>query len=523
MANLSNIITDANGNVTQVTNAMVGGRNKKAILANKDYVPSDLYIAPDKLGDNGMPVEYGNSIKPTAKSKTYEEIMADRFKILDDFQDKTKGFVFGVTPEPVNYFTADSNGRMVDVDLTKISLGSFVSTLDDNEDPTILGFDIIIKETTSPLFNGAIEDFINHPSNSDNTEIQSRAKILAEFKQVFFRYFKSEINDNAKVHYLKRLSGLDKLHESVTNTTSSKAFVSYGEDVICLSLGEDVTQNMGYLASLYKMLSWSRINGKLVIPPNLLRFEAEIVITDVRNFNRIVKNDVGSLTSLADNISKYIYTLYDCQFMFTMPHGSDMDITNKTPIETFDITFDYKFSTMKFERYTYDKNSIPGQRKMIVDVINNGNVDVTMYGPADTNNSSVNVTGAIEHNAPSKKYNEKQQYVDPFAAPKKVVANNDVIGGLKESTRTDIEASLNKLGTELMKASEEAANRAIVERFKLVNKTFNNIRDQIPYAGRMSEPTNVYHGTQSPSFENDAINAARDFVGSSLKSLFDKK
>ncbi len=521
MANLNDIITDVNGNVTQVTNAMVGGRNKKAILADPNYVPSDLYIAPDKVGENGMPVEYGNSIKPLARSKTYEEIMTERFKILDDFNDKTKGFVFGISPEPVNYFTSDSNGRIVNTDLSSISLGSFISTLDDNEDPTILGFDIIIKETTSPLFNGAIEDFINHPSNADNTEIQSRAKILSDFKGVFFRYFKSEINDVAKVHYLKKIGGLDNLHETITNTDSGKAFVDYGEDVISLSLGEDVTQNMGYLASLYKMLSWSRINGKQLIPSNLLRFEAEIVITDVRNFNRIVKNDVGSLTTLADNISKYIYTLYDCQFMFTMPHGSDLDITNKTPIETFDISFDYKFSTMKFERYTYDKNSVAGQRKMIVDVINNGNVDVTMYGPGDTNNSSVNATGAIEHNKPNKTYNEYRD-VDPFAA-KKPLADNDVIGNLKESSKTNLGTALDKLGKELVDASEKAARRAVVKRFELVNKSIDNIRRQIPYAGRMSEPTNVYHGPQSPSFENDAINAARDFVGSSLKSLFDTK
>jgi hypothetical protein len=137
---------------------------------------------------------------------------------------------------------------------------------------------------------------------------------------------------------------MDNLHEMVTNGDKNKAFVDYGEDIISLSLGEDVTQNMGYLSSLYKMLSWSRLNGKQVIPSNLLRFEAEIVISDIRNYNMIVKNDVGLLTTLADNISKYVYTLYDCQFMFKMPHGNDLDMTSKTTLDGFDISFDYNFN-----------------------------------------------------------------------------------------------------------------------------------------------------------------------------------
>jgi hypothetical protein len=37
-----------------------------------------------------------------------------------------------------------------------------------------------------------------------------------------------------------------------------------------------------------------------------------------------------------------------------MPHGNDLDMTSKTTLDGFDISFDYKFSTMKFERYTYD-------------------------------------------------------------------------------------------------------------------------------------------------------------------------
>jgi hypothetical protein len=338
---------------------------------------------------------------------------------------------------------------------------------------------------------------------------------------VFFKYFKSEIDDNAKVYYLKKISGMDNLHEMVTNTEKTKAFIDYGTDVISLTLNEDVTQNMGYLSSLYKMLAWSRINGKQVIPTNLLRFEAEIVISDVRNYNMIVKNDVGLLTTLADNISKYVYTLYDCQFMFKMPHGNDLDMTSKTTLDGFDVSFDYKFSTMKFERYTYDPNSVPGNRKMVVDVINNANVDVTMFGPGDTNNSSINVTGSIEHKRPRKNYNAKGEIFDPNNPTIKTPSGN-AIDDLKKNSKTKLSKALVNFGDDIVKAAEDEGNRAIVSRYRLVNKSIDNIRNRIPYSGRMSEPTNVYNG-ENPSIKGDTINAARDFVGPALKSLFDKK
>ena len=65
-------------------------------------------------------------------------------------------------------------------------------------------------------------------------------------------------------------------------------------------------------------------------------------------------------------------------------------------------------------------------------------------------------------------------------------------------------------------------NRQVISRFKLINKTFDNIRNQIPYAGRMSQPTNVYTDAEQQSFKNDGINAVRDFVGNSIKSFFKK-
>lgn len=522
MGNIGKNIVDVNGKATQVTNAVIGGRNKYKISTGDRFVPSDLYLVPTVLGDSGMPIEYGNTIKSTGTPVSTSEHMVKRKEILNSFEDQeTIGFVFGLNQEVIDASSVDSSGKTINPDLSTINMGSFISSLDDNEDPTILGFDIIIKEITSPLFNGSVEDFIMHPDNASNTEILACLETISDFKEAFFKYFKSDIKSNAKIHYLQKLSGIDKLHAENTNYDYGNSFVSYGEDMITLTISEDVTQNMGYLTSLYKMLSWSRVRGKQKIPANLLRFEAEIVITEVRNFNRIVKNDVGLLSSLADHISKYVYTLYDCQFFFGMPHGTELDMGDKNVISGFDIKFDYKFSTMKFEKYTYDKLSTVGNRKMNIDIINNAYVDVNTYAPGDTNNSQINAVGTIDHKRPAKNYNENGLIFSPLTKPDVITDPSDLIANEKLSQKAKIQNAFTKLGEDIIVAADEDAKRSTISQFRLINKTIDNIRSKIPYGSKMSEPSNVYTGT-NPSFKGDAINGVRDFVGTSLKSFFDK-
>jgi hypothetical protein len=54
----------------------------------------------------------------------------------------------------------------------------------------------------------------------------------------------------------------------------------------------------------------------------------------------------------ADLLSRYRYRLYDCQFFFeNFSHGNDIDMTNLGFNENFDIKFNYKFSTVLFEKF----------------------------------------------------------------------------------------------------------------------------------------------------------------------------
>lgn len=255
----------------------------------------------------------------------------------------------------------------------------------EQNDPVIFGFDIIIDDITSPLLNGSILDFLRNYNNV--SEISSKIPVYEDFKQQFIKFFKtkSTVDINAEKttiskmrlastpesptrdnffqdmnkkaymnYYLKKIAGLEKLIEQ--NTPSSKKFlVDYNKDIISLSFSEDVTLSIGTLAHLYKLLYWSKPNGKGIVPENLLRFNCDIIVSEVRNYKRVIKA-VGdnNIQVIKDNVSRYVYSLRECQFYFnTLPHGGDIDMSGISPFAEggYTIQFDYKYSTVKLERF----------------------------------------------------------------------------------------------------------------------------------------------------------------------------
>jgi hypothetical protein len=265
----------------------------------------------------------------------------------------------------------------------------------EHQDPVIYGFEVIIDAASSPLLNGAVFDFIKQFESI--SEIASKKQVYEDFMLQFKKIFKlkgtpptrTETPDrsdylswpgpkdnlsafaNSKQfqnrysrgknaylgHYLQKISGLHKLIER--NTSTENAYLNeYGKDIITLTFNEDVTGTMATLSHLYKMLYWSKPNGKSLIPENLLRFNCEIVVCEVRNFNRVRKSLKGdAIEILKDNVSRHIYSIRECQFYFDKPsHDDTIDLGNIKPFEGVDVTFDYKYSSTKFERWSYDPN-----------------------------------------------------------------------------------------------------------------------------------------------------------------------
>ena len=265
-----------------------------------------------------------------------------------------------------------------------LRLDHFKETPWENEDPPMFGFDIIFDSYSSPLLNGSLSDFILNYSNV--SEILSKRQVYEEFKNQFQKFFR--INGEMKVdptqiamtslysnvaaadsssplfnphkknylgHYLKKITGLDFLIEQNKGDTI-KYTPDYKRDFITLDFREDVSMNLGTLAHLYKTLYWSKPNGKMLVPENLLRFNCIIIVSECRNFQRVKKGikNPENINIIKDNLSRYVYTLRECQFYFDkMPLPNEIDMGDQGPkmFENYSLNFDFKYSSVKLERF----------------------------------------------------------------------------------------------------------------------------------------------------------------------------
>ncbi len=449
----------------------------------------------------------------------YEDFSSKQFThLLDYFQDLN--FPYG-------------NEKIIETpQVTKnLYLGSFIRTTDDNEDPTMLGYDLMIKVEDSPLFNRSIDSFISLMTGLGNSEIASRQSILDEFKTQFYRFIKNDLSvstnaetflgkSGVKTYYLKGIGGLDNLNET-NDSNKIKSFVDYGAEFITLDFNEDVTQNIGYLASLYKMLSWSRINGKQIIPENLLRFDIDITITEIRKYNRVFKNVDNSVDVYADLISKYTYTLYECQFFFDkLPHGDTLDLSAPSPIDKYQFKFNYKYSTMKFTKFKLNSTD-RSEREITID---NKYDNITRTKSKETSNNQIS-NGRIVSTPNTPKLKKLYRYSEEDG--KVLTTDGDRQGTTQDLKNQEkkkglFDKAIDTLKKDLTNAVIREANRQILTQAALLNRTLENIRNAIPGAGRMSAPTNVYGSMANNLFFNDLTNAARNFVGNSVKSFFTK-
>lgn len=253
---------------------------------------------------------------------------------------------------------------------------SNLSNLD--EDPVIFGFDFIINHVTSPLFQSEagqggstdMDDFFN--TFESIPEIANRKSLYVDFikqLELLFLTTRGGPFDTFKAHYLIGIGGVDNLINKSTGLGSEKQFAEFGKDKMTLTLREDNHLSGGYLTSLYNALSYSKINGKQIIPDNLLRFDATIVISEMRNYKKVKKaladadSPNGGLQEVSkvvsDNVSRYMYNVYDCQFFFDKhSHPAKVENDKKDITDSFDMSFFYKFSTMEMEKFKInDKES----------------------------------------------------------------------------------------------------------------------------------------------------------------------
>ena len=490
-----------------------------------------------------------------------------------------------------------------------IRLDNFKESDFENQDPVIYGFQIIIDAVSSPLLNGSIEDFLN--GYGYVSELQARKPVYEDFKKQFIKLFKTkgkvkfntEFNSGATLmsdsntknndlnfyansdkqssdgmrrggkvaylsHYLQKIDGLSKLIESNT-TTEYKYLVDYGKDVIKLSFNEDVSGTLSALTHLYKLLYWSKPNGKNMIPENILRFNCDIIVSECRNFNRVRKaidasnSTTGSLQIIKDNVSRTIYSLKECQFYFDkMPHDDTIDMGDIKPYGMLEVNFDYKYSTSKFEKWVADPvkfgTYIGYNNGAIWKIGNKGTRGATqsngisdasnpLFYTKDTNTLGENGvnTALILEDYSIVKDSETTKYSSVVATDVNGVVTNQSTetkgddatddqqspGSVEKSKDTNI-SGLDKFKENSKKAAKKAAkkvanfavkeiNQQITTRTALLNNTLNKIRNSLGLGGLPTEPKNIYPKPYAPTSFGiffDVRNELFNFIGEDVSS-----
>ena len=419
-----------------------------------------------------------------------------------------------------------------------------------DEDPIIYGFDIVIhninkgnEKMSSPFFNGSMNDFFDFATRNNIKEVVSKKDVYSRFISKFELFFNDTKADykSFKTHYLKSVSGLNNLIRNVSGIIgeNNSFFNKWGTDKITFTMYEDTFLNSAEMVMLYRNLIMSKGNGKMLIPENLLRFDMSIIISEVRNFNKVKSilskpdaannfdaksindnlkfikkvvsnpsvsvstprsNNSNSKTLLdnlevfKDNISRYIYNLYDCQLSFdTNTHDDEIKNDESSFFNSFSFDVYYKYTDTEFEKFNLNLNGFDD-----ITYLNNGNI-VNPFSKMDKTQSDIS----------PRTYDLRYRQSDSS-----YITYNQT----KKEQKDEVE--LSPLQKRIKNVKDFALKRLREERNNLVNKTIANIRTTVGLR-RMPSPINVYN-TDARSIGDFITGQIRDFandyVTSALKS-----
>jgi hypothetical protein len=558
------------------------------------------------------PIEYYRTptgefkITPPKNLRSYEDANSESIKAPTEIGDDRMGsFKFklsdyvNIVSSKNDFETSDGGSgnkpwEKSDVMRNRYLDTGYIGTHWDNEDPVYFGFEVIINVNSSPLFNGEVEKFISEVGSGslgDYTEVATRRDVLKNFQYELEKYFKFDSQMTAvggrteqylgtssiplpgenelKRYYVKKISGLDKLVESNTGS-ERKSFVDYLKDKLTITFYEDTTLNLGRLASLYKILYWSRLRGKSIIPENLLRFDCEIIVSELRDFVKVRKSN-NALEVLKSNLSRYRYQVYECQWWFkSMSHPESIDLsTQLTLTDTYDVEMTFKYSTMVYEQYQgldlklrnstvdpfvrsassvpvsdgfetnreYIRPSIlednPGDKKLTTNQFYSGEISTVNVG------NEVNQTNnTISNLQQQSKVNIYQQLIGPSPISDFQSVNNLTQAAILNAQATNVASvqanitpktdiygrAAEQLVENLKDAALREAQRQLNIQFRLLNNSIDNIRNAFGI-GRIPAPKNVYFPKQNTGpygnsqFFFDVRNSLRNFAGDTLTGL----
>ena len=428
-----------------------------------------------------------------------------------------------------------------------------------DEDPTILGFDIVILNN-SPLFND-IDSFFDFADSKSLKQVTNKRNIYQDFITQFSKFFNVDDRNRGefkvdnkfnsfKTHYLNGVSGLDKLvHYTGIGNERKRQMTDFGIDKLTFNLSEDIGLNSAYLAAAYRNLIYTKIDGRQIIPENLLRFDMVIILSEIRNFNRVsnaaskVNKDSGAnlIKVFNDNISRHIFTLYDCQLDFNKYSFGDNikqgGFGASVPGVSEGITFDviYKYVGSEMEKFNFHPGSVDPDRSIIDEgkYINDQRKDPTSFQINTDTDSNINQeTDAVnadkfpnrvidlryQMNTLNNSNDDKDYQFDfPMLNAKYSRELIDLRNKNREvlDNQSNFKTGINRI---IDQTNQELQRKFTVARSKLISGLAAKVRETTGLRN-ISSPTNVYQNSNVGQY---VLGKVGDFANLALGTALDK-
>jgi len=499
-------------------------------LSNLPIQPPSTGIGRDQR--TPIPENFSGSSKSNSVSSNGFQRFNSEYVLRDYFKDRdTFNFKYGLeTGLRSNLNNSSTDNALLNLD----------------EDPTILGFDLVILNESS-LFND-MDDFFTFGVENSLKHVSNRQNLYDDFVSQFAKFFNVDDRtrgifrtDNRfnsfKTHYINSVENLEKLiHHTGIGDEGGRQMADFGKDKLTINLSEDVGLNSGYLAGTYRNLIYDKSTGRQVIPENLLRFDMAVIISEVRNFNRVSNaaakissdSDQETIRVFKDNVNRYIYTLYDCQFDFNS-YSFGNNITQAgfgagAPEVSSGINMDiyYKYVGFEMEKFNFHPGSVDPSQAFLDEgkYINNQRIDPTTNqlnpDPDSDANKQTDAPNAdkfpkrvidikFQMNTFNNSVDNPRQYEFdfPMLNPK---YSRDVIDLRNAKERIEAQQTNFRRGvnTIIDRANQQLQTRFIEARSQLISGLTSKIRERTGLRN-ISSPTNVYQGTNLGQFVLDKV------------------
>lgn len=207
------------------------------------------------------------------------------------------------------------------------------------DDPTVMGFNFIVdtNDYYSPLFteNNEVESAIRYLNNVNE---KGRAIMLKEFK---FRLRDLIVNFP---YYFQSISGLNEFYKYNPKETWRNK-----ERRLTIKTLESMDLRVGNMIDKYMKASFDERYMREMIPINLRKFNAYIVLSEIRNFKtfyqQVVQDPVDGrkIEVLNNYLNSYVIKLEGCRFDFSNSNPWMETIDNARPDKPIENEFSLVF------------------------------------------------------------------------------------------------------------------------------------------------------------------------------------